>query len=73
MVELSPSVSSTDLSSRKDNRIEDYVVFSDELIELDLPRIAPPLFLLIRVSGSNGHVSDTSIKPRIYNLVFVAR
>lgn len=57
MVECSPVPSVTDLYRREVDRVEIHVVFAHELIEMDVPRIQPPLLPLGCEIGGDARVA----------------
>lgn len=69
MVHHSPVVLGTKLAAREDDRVERNIVFTHELIELDIIGVLPPLFPLLGVACCNAGVSNRSIIPDIEHLV----
>lgn len=72
-MKLRPGFFSTDLGSWEDNGMKDDVILSDELVQLDVFGIAPPLFPLVSVACRDGDIANAGVKPRINDLLLVTR
>ena len=72
VVQHGPLISSTDLSTGEDHTVEGHVVLAQELPQLHILRVAPPLLPLVCVVGSDRGVADASLEPHVENLVLVS-
>ena len=73
VVNLRPGFSSADLGSWKDDGMEDDIVFSDKLIQLDIIEVAPPLLPLTSVACGDGDISNAGTEPWIDDLLLATR
>lgn len=72
MVELGPRFAGTELGRWKDDGVGKGIVLADELVELHILGVAPPLFPLVGIACCDGNVANAGIKLRIQDLVVVA-
>ena len=64
-----PGLPRCDQRTGEDNRVKGNVVFADELDQLHLLGILPPLLPLVGKIGRDGDIADRGIEPDVKNLV----
>ena len=68
-----PRFSGADLGRREHGRVEGDVVFAEELVQLDVIGVVPPLLPFRVVVCGDEDIADASVEPRIDDFVLVAR
>ena len=69
MVNFGPGVLGAQLRARKDYGVVNNVVLSNKLLETDIPGVPPPPLPLVGIGCGDRNVPDTSIEPRLNELL----